>query len=735
MTTTVYRTCPLCEATCGLAIEVEDGRVRRIRGDRDDVFSHGFICPKGSTLQHLHNDPDRLRTPLVKRGGMLQEATWDEAFAAIADRLPPILDEYGRSSAAVYLGNPNVHNMSGVIYNRVLIKTLGSKNVFTASTIDQMPKHVSSGLLFGHPDLIPVPDLDRTDHLLMLGANPLVSNGSLATAPDWPGRLEKIRERGGKVVVVDPRRTKTARAADEHLYIRPGTDALWLFAVVNVLFEHGLVAPGRVGGFLSGLDDVAGATAGFTPERVAEVTGIDPETTRRIAAEFAHAGRAAVYGRFGTQTTEYGTLAAWLVDVLNILTGNLDEPGGAMFARSATERPRSRRGFRTGRWASRVKGLPEVRGELPVATLADEILTEGDGQVRALVTVGGNPVLSAPDAGRLDHALGTLAFMVSVDLYRNETTRHADVILPAPSPLNRAHYDFAFTGLSVRNVANYSPAVFPLPEGMPDEWEILLRLAAIVGGMPADIDIGPLDDMVLATVTEAAVSNEASPIFGADSAQIVATTEGTGPERVLDVLLRTGPYGDGFGADPEGLSLEVLRRHPHGVDLGPLEPRLPDALCTPDSRIDLAPEAIMADIPRLEQRLGQPDSRMRLIGRRELRSNNSWMHNLDVLVRGKERCTLLVHPSDATRLDLSDGGRAVVTSDVGSIEVPVEYTSDIMPGVVSLPHGWGHDVDGVGLDVATRRPGVNSNLVSMPVVDPLSGNAALSGVPVEIRPA
>ncbi len=736
MTTIVYRTCPLCEATCGLAVEIDDGQVRRIRGDRDDVFSHGFLCPKGSTLQHLHNDPDRLRTPLIKRNGRFVEATWDEAFDVIANRLRSILDEHGHYSVGVYLGNPNVHNMSGVIYNRAFIKTLGSKNVYTASTIDQMPKHVSSGLLFGHPDLIPVPDLDRTDYLLILGANPLVSNGSLATAPDWPGRLDTIRRRGGKVVVVDPRQTKTAAAADEHLFIRPGTDALWLFAIVQVLWEQDLVRPRRLLDHLDGLDEVAAACAAFSPERVADATGIDPETTRRMVIELAGADTAAVYGRFGTQTTEYGTLAAWLVDVVNILTGNLDEPGGAMFSRPATEQPRPRRGFRTGRWASRVHGFPEVRGELPVATLADEIETDGEGQIRVLVTIAGNPVLSAPDAGRLDRALGSLEFMVSIDLYRNETTRHADVILPAPSPLNRAHYDFAFTGLSVHNVANYSPPVLPPEEGMLDEWEILLRLTAIAAGMPVDADIGPLDDMVLATVVNAAVSNDRSPVHGRDPAEIMAATDGgRGPERVLDMLLRTGPYGDGYGTEPDGLSLAMLRRNPHGVDLGALEPRLPDTLCTPNGRIDLAPASIMADIPRLEALLADHDGGVRLIGRRDLRSNNSWMHNLEVLVRGKERCTLLVHPGDAERLGLVDGGEAVVTSDAGEITVPVVITDGIMPGVVSLPHGWGHDLEGVGMQVAARRPGVNVNTVTPGTVDPLSGNAALSGVPVEVRPA
>ena len=439
MTTSIdFRTCPLCEATCGLEVTHEDEKVVRIRGDRDDVFSHGFICPKGSTLGKIDEDPDRVRSPLIRRGGGHEPATWDEAFELIESRLLPIIAEHGNGSVGVYLGNPNVHSMSGTLYPRVFLKMLGTKSIFSAATVDQMPKHVSSGLMFGHPDLIPVPDIDRTSYLLMLGANPYESNGSLATAPDWPGRLQAIRERGGKVVVVDPRRTRTADAADEHVFIRPGADALFLFALANVLFEEGLVDPGALEAHVAGIDELAATVEPFTPEQVADATGVDPGRVRRLARELASADSAAVYGRIGTHTAEFGTMASWMVDVLNVLTGNLDRPGGAMFSHAAHEQPRASRGFQVGRWQSRVKGLGEVRGELPVSTMADEILEPGPGQIRALVTIAGNPILSTPSSDRLDAALAGLDFMVSVDIYLNETTRHADVILPGASPLRQA---------------------------------------------------------------------------------------------------------------------------------------------------------------------------------------------------------------------------------------------------------------------------------------------------------
>jgi len=739
MTSTAYRSCPLCEATCGLEITHRDEKVIRIRGDRDDVFSHGYICPKGSTLGKLDEDPDRLRSPLVKRDGKHVPVTWDEAFAVIEQRLTPILAEHGSDSVGVYLGNPNVHSMSGILYPRVMLRMLRTKAIFSASTVDQTPKHVSAGLMFGHPDLIPVPDIDRTAYLLMLGANPLESNGSLATAPDWPGRLEAIRARGGRVVVVDPRRTKTAAAADQHLPIRPGTDALFLFALANVLFEEGLTDLGDLEGHVAGVEEVAVAVEAFTPEVVAEACGIDSAETRRIACELAAADSAAVYGRIGTHTAEFGTMASWMVDVLNVITGNLDRSGGAMFSNAAHEQPRARRGFQVGRWMSRVRNLPEVRGELPVATLADEILEPepGPGRLRAMITIAGNPVLSTPDSDRLDEALASLELMVSIDLYLNETTRHADVILPGASPLRRPHYDFAFSQLSVRNVANYSPALFPLPEGTPDEWQILLRLGAVLSGQGPAADLDVLDDGVFGLMVGSAVADPSSRIHGRDPEEVFAATGGgRGPERMLDFLVRTGPYGDGYGTDPDGLTLRRLQASPHGIDLGPLRPRLPDALCTPSGMVELAPDLLLADVSRLLAATNRKvNGGFVLIGRRDVRSNNSWMHNIDVLVSGRERCTLQINGDDARRLGVAPGQMVKVSSPAGMLIVPAETTADIMPGVVSLPHGWGHDLEGAELSVASVRPGVNSNRLSTGATDPISGNAVLNGIRVEVVPA
>ncbi len=742
-----YRTCPLCEAGCGLEIALHRSngseRVGRIRGDRDDVFSHGFICPKGSTLRQLHEDPDWLRQPLVKRDGRFEPVSWDEAFAEVERRLLPIVEQHGRDAAGVYLGNPNAHSLSALIFLRPLIRALGSTNVFSASTVDQRPKEVSAGLMFGVALTVPVPDVDRTDFLLMLGANPYASNGSLATAPDWPGRIEALLDRGGRLVVVDPRRTQTAEVASQHLAIRPGADPFLLMALVNVLAADGLIGLDRLEPYVTGLDEVVRLSEPFTPEAVAPATGLAAEEIRALAHDLAAAPSACVYGRIGTTTAEFGTLTSWLVDVLNVLTGNLDRPGGAMFATAAAGAantrgmPRYGRGLKLHRRLSRVRGLGETMGELPAACLAEEIDTPGEGQIRAMVTVGGNPVLSTPNAGRLDAALAGLEFMVAVDPYVNETTRHADVILPVPSALQRPHYDLALLQLAVRNVANYSPAVLPLDEGQPDEWHVLARLALLLQGFGADADPALVDDLVLRTLVEGAVADETSPVAGREVDEVIALLgERTGPPRIIDFMLRTGPYGDGFGANPGGLTLDVLLDHPHGVDLGPLEPRLPDVLRTPSGMVELAPEPLVADVERLRSAVARPASGMRLIGRRDLRSNNSWMHNVEVLVKGRPRCTLHVHPDDASRLGLVDGEPASVRSRAGTVTIPAEVTDAIRPGVVSIPHGWGHDMPGVELSVARRYAGVNSNLLAdEELVDPVSGNAVLNGIPVEVAPA
>ncbi len=755
-TRTAFRTCPLCEASCGLEITLRsDGSggeaggevVQRIRGDQLDVFSKGYICPKGSTLKHLHEDPDRLRMPMVKRDGEHVPVTWDEAWEAVAAGLGGVIERSGRESLAAYVGNPTAHSLSAMMFSRVLLTGLGTRHRFSASTVDQMPRHVASGYVYGSPVAIAVPDLDRTDHLVILGANPYASNGSVCTAPDFPGRIEAIQERGGKVVVVDPRLSRTAQQADQWVSIRPGTDALLLAAIANTMLAEGLADPGdHVAAHLSDLDEVTAALEPFTAEFAAPVTGVDAATIRSMARELAAAPSAAVYGRIGTTTTEFGSTASWLIDVVNILSGNLDRPGGSMFptpvAGGGTTRgkPGSGRGFSVGRGHSRVSGHPEVMGEYPVGVLSEEIETPGDGRIRGLVTLAGNPVLSTPNSERLAGALDQLEFMVSIDLYLNETTRHAHVILPPPSQLQRGHYDLLLLQFAVRNVANYSPPVLPLDEGQPDEWEIISKLTAIAQGLGVDADPAVADDPAIAGLVRSAVKDEYSPVAGRDADELLAELNAAGrrgPERMLDFMLRTGPFGDGFGADPDGTSLDDLLAHPHGRDFGALVPRLPEVLRTPSGRIELAPEPLIADLERLRGAADELATRgLVLVGRRHLRSNNSWMHNVSVLVKGKPRCTLQVHPDDAVMLGLVDGAPATVTSRVGSVQAPVEVTDAIRPGVVSLPHGWGHDLPGAQLRVAAEHAGVNSNRLSDDeAFDPLSGTSVLNGIPVTVGPA
>ncbi len=742
-TETAYRTCPLCEAGCGLAIELDGGTVTRIRGDRDDVFSRGFLCPKGTVLGHFHDDPDRLRTPMVRVDGELRPAGWDEAYEAIADGLGRVWDAHGREALAMYLGNPMAHNLDGAMFSRTMLRSLSPGAVFSASTVDQRPRELASGLLYGQSGTIPVPDLDRTDYLLLLGANPLVSNGSLATAPDWPGRLEALAERGGSLVVVDPVRTKTAEKADRHLAIVPGTDVLFLGALVTALAEHPAVDPGAQPDHFAGLAAVVDGLSACTPESVADRTGISAAATREIADRLATTERAVVYGRIGTTVTPFGTTASWLIDVVNALAGSLDRPGGSMFttpaAGSATTRgTRSDgRSRRLGSRSTRVDGLPVALGEHPAAAMATEILTDGPGRLRAMITVGGNPVLSCPDADRFDTALESLEFMVSLDCYVNETTRHADVILPAPSHLQKPHYDVALLGLAIRNVANYSPAILPMDDGADREWVQLARLALIgLGQSWDDAAVAALDDEVASRAIGGALADAAAPdgIDRAEASAVVGTRNG--PERMLDIQLRTGPYGDWFGARPDGLTLDQLIEHPHGLDFGALEARLPDAIRTSSGDVEFDHPDLMADLTRVVALLDEPTAPMVLTGRRTLRSNNSWMHNMRVLVKGKPRCTLQVHPDDADRIGLADGGAARVSSTSGTVTAPVEVTDAIRPGVVSLPHGWGHDVEGSRLSVAAEHAGVNSNILTpADLIDPLSGTSQLTGIPVDVVPA
>lgn len=719
---TLLRTCPLCEAVCGLELTLDrDDHVTSVRGDKQDPFSKGFICPKGASLGQLDEDPDRVTAPMIRDRATdtWRTASWTEAFELIAQRFAPIVAEHGKQAAALYLGNPNAHTVAGALYVPVLIRALGSKNFFSASTADQMPKQVASGLMFGDPLTVPVPDLDRTGYLLMLGANPLESNGSLCTAPDFPGRLKALRRRGGRFVVVDPRVTRTAKLADEHLFIRPGSDAFLLFGIVHTLFAENLVDTAERTYEMNGLDEVQTAAAPFTPEAVSARTGVPADTVIRLARELAAAPTAAVYARIGTCTAEFGTLTQWLVDVVNALTGNLDSPGGAMFSNAAAGGIARSKPFRLGRWTSRVRGLPEAMGELPVATLADEVVTPGEGQVRALVTVAGNPVLSAPSGARLDAALAGLEFMVSVDRYLNETTRHADVILPPPRTLQSAHYDFALLQFAVRNYARYSRPLIPLDNQL-SETEVLARLAAALVGQPQlDDQLSAVDEMIIAGILhKAGLADRRDELQGANST-----------EQRIDLMLRLGPYGEWNGGT---LNLQVLLDNPHGIDLGPLQPRLPQALRTASKRVELAPPQLLDDVVRLQTRLAEPAPEVVLIGRRQLRSNNSWMHNVATLVSGSNRCTLHIHPDDVARLGLGD--QAVVKSAAGTLTVPLEPTDAIMPGVVSLPHGWGH-ADSTQT-VARAHAGVNANvLTDDSVVDGPSGTAVFNGVPVTLTPA
>lgn len=735
-TRTAHRICPLCEACCGLELTIEDGRVAAVRGHAADVFSAGYLCPKAVALKELHEDPDRLRRPLVRRDGRLVETGWDEAYAEIERRLLPIVAAHGRDAVAVTVGNPSAHKMSLLPYFGRLAKALGTKNIYSASTLDQMPKQLACGWMFGHWLSIPVPDIERSDFLLILGANPAVSNGSLWTVPDVRGKLKALRARGGRVVVIDPRRTETAALADAHHFIRPGGDVFLLAAMVHTLFAEGLVRPGRIAPLLAGLDTVREAVAPFTPEAAAPACGIAAPTLRALARELAAAPRGCVYGRLGTCTQRHGTLASWLVDVLNALTGHLDEPGGAMFPRAAAfaantaGKPGSGRGIVTGRHTSRVSGAPEVFGELPMGVLAEEIETPGPGQVRALISVASNPVLSAPNGPRLARALDSLEFMVSLDIYLNETTCHADVVLPGLSPLEDTHYDIAFPQLSHRNHARYSAAVFEPPAGHPPEWQNLLRLAAIALGRGAFADVLALDDEWLADEVRK-FAGERTP------ALVAALAPRRGPERLLDLALRTGPYGDAFGARPDGLNLDKVAAVPEGIDLGPLAPRLPELLRTPSGRVELAPAPLVEALAGAAAELASaPAPGLRIVGRREVRSNNSWMHNLPLLAKGPQRCTLLMHPRDAQRLGLADGALAQIEGAGRSVCAPVQLDEGVMEGVVSLPHGWGHDLPGTRLAVAAQRPGANLNaLLDERARDPLSGNAVLSGAPVTVRAA
>lgn len=708
---THYGACNLCEAICGLEFKVQDGRILSVRGDEADPFSRGHVCPKAVALKDLHEDPDRLRHPVRRTAAGWERIGWDEAYEEVAQRLHALRAQYGSNSVASYLGNPSVHNYGNLTHGQNFLGLLKTRNRFSATSVDQLPHQLVAYWMFGHQLLLPIPDIDRTQHFLVLGANPMASNGSLMTVPDFRGRLKALKARGGRMIVIDPRRTETAAVADAHHFIRPGTDVALLLAMIHVLFAEDRVRLGRLDDVVTGLDAVRKAVSDFTPEAAARVTGMTADTIRDLARAFSDAPQAVAYGRIGLSTQAYGSLCQWAVNLLNLVSGNLDREGGALFTLPAVD-------LLSGQtnpghydvWKSRVRGLPEFGGELPVAVLAEEILTPGEGQVRGLVTVAGNPVLSTPNGRQLEQALSQLDFMVSIDFYVNETTRHAHVILPPTCGVEHDHYDLIFHHLAVRNTARYSPALIEPAADARHDWQIFNGLARAYRG-------------------------ERGESIGAQLKKLPALArQRLRPDQLVDLGLRLGPYGR-WKRRPERLSLRQLRKHPHGLDLGALKPSLPARLFTTDKKIRCDVPELLADLDRARAILTQvgTDS-LRLIGRRHLRSNNSWMHNAERLVKGKGRCQLLMHPQDAASRGLVDGIKAQVKSRVGALEVEVQLTPDMMPGVVSLPHGWGHAREGVNLRVAKAHAGVSLNdLTDDRFLDPVSGNASLSGVEVSVE--
>jgi anaerobic selenocysteine-containing dehydrogenase len=733
-------TCPLCEVACGLRVEVEGGEVVKVRGDADHPVTRGFICPKGTALQGLHRDPDRLRNPLVRRDGQLVETTWEDALGVLKEQLGPIIAESGPDAVAWHLGTPLTHDFGTWIYGNMSLRLLGAKQVYTSATVDHMPMMTAAGLMFGARNTgsfsHAAADIDNTDLLVLIGCNALVSNATGITAPR--GRLKAIQERGGRIIVVDPARNETAELADLHLAVRPGGDAALFAAVTNVIFEEGLARLDRLGEHLAGTEALREAVSVFTPEAVSKRCGIEPEVIRELAREIATAPSAAIYGRVGAMTQEFGTLTVWFMYAIAAITGNLDRPGGMLWPLPAAAGHNTRgtpgRGepFPSGRWHTQ-GGHPEVLGELPLGALADEILAEGS-PVRALITMASNGARSAPDSARYEQALEQVELVVSVDYYLNETTRHADIILPPPAPLERDHYDVFYNQLSSGNHTRWNDAVLPQEPGSYSEHDILLELTAVLAGF-GDTDRGVIDDILLSALVHDLVEEPGSVLAHLDPQDVLHELGNErGPERGLDLWLRAGAYGDRFGARPGGLTLAELKRHPHGIELGPLQPRLPEVLRTPSGRVEVAPEPLLADLARVRDGLDDESGDLVIVGRRQTRSLNSWLHNVPALMRGKDRCTLRIHPDDAASRGLVDGGACTVSSDAGSVEAVVEITDTIGPGVVSLPHGWGHDGAGLRLSVAEQHPGANLNALTGPGgFDLPSGTAVFSGIEVEVR--
>jgi len=729
--------CPLCEANCGIVldVDVEKQIVLSARGDKDDPFSRGFNCAKVHALVKLPQDTDLVRRPLRKRGRDFEEISWDEAIDEIADRTKALQREHGKNSIAAYFGNATIHHPGLVMYGLAFAQSLETTNLYATSSIDHAPKLLSSGLLFGAQSSLPVPDIDRTKYLIIMGANPVASGGSLLTAPGMPDRIKAVTARGGKVVVIDPRRTETAMIADQHISIRPSTDAQLLFAMLNVAFDKGLTTLGDVADYVKPdqVDVVRRLASKYPPARVAAMTGIDTDIITTLAIEFFTAERAACYGRIGTSLQRFGSLTSWLVDVLNILSGNLDRPGGAMFPSTVVppmllndkydgdQPPYAKR-------RSRVSGMPEIAGIMPAVTLAEEITTPGDGQIRGLFVISGNPVSSIPNFSRNLDAFRQLDLQVSVDIYINETSKLADFILPTPPTVQAPAFPLFSAPYMVRSYMRYSPAALNLEAGAMEDWRLMVKLAARISDVePALYEENLINDLIDVYLPQHPRGAEVSK-----AAARAALGDEPGPERYLDLLVRSGIHGDCFGLLPDGMTLDMLKQHPHGIDLGAMTPRMPAVLATPDRHIDLTPSVIIADEARLDNYC--PEDELILVGRRHVRSVNSWMNNLHFLTKGKNPCLLLINPADAERIGVESGERVRVSSRERAIEVVVNVSDTMMEGVVSLPHGYGQTNERTKLSGASELDTANFNDISDETdVDVPSATPALGSVSVTIE--
>ena len=700
---THFRTCNLCEAMCGIVIKHDGKKVLSIKGDKNDPFSKGYICPKATALQDLHEDSDRLRHPVERTANGWKEISWADALDKVAAGIQSVQKKYGQNAFSIYLGNPNVHNLGGMLTIKHLLTSIKTRSRFSATSIDQLPHHIVSMHLFGHMLRIPVPDVNRTQYMLIIGGNPLASNGSIMTAPNMRQKLKDIQARNGKVVVIDPRHTETADIASEHHFIRPATDVLLLLAMLNEIYLQGYASKARTKNnralaLAPEIERIADFAKDYSAESVADITGIAAIEIKRLVKEFCEAESAVCYGRMGVSVQEFGLLSQYLIMVINIITGRLDEVGGLMFPNPAVDVVNNSGPGYLGKRHSRVSNLPDFNGDYPVVAMADEMLVEGAGQLKGFMTVAGNPVLSTPNGEKLDEAFANLDFMVAIDYFVTETSRHAHIILPPVSPLERDHYDVTFNNFAVHNVAKYSKALFAKKKSAKHDWQIYLELAKRL--------------------------DKKAPLATKIERRLVRTL---GPKFLLDQGLRRGPYA--------GMTLNKLKKNPHGIDLGPLKKMLPEAIKHKDKQIHLNVDFYQADLERVQAMMQDyDDKQILLIGRRHVRSNNSWLHNSYRLVKGKPRCTLMLHPETAKEYGIEDGQNVKVTSRVGSVMIVAEVTDELMPRVVSIPHGWGHGRKGVKQKIAQAHAGVSVNdLTDDTLIDQLSGNAAVNGVPVQLE--